>query len=345
MEFLNYVETVIVPQLEKLEKGRKESLEKIGITDIEMSKKKLINSFIAVFVIFFVFVLIVFWATGQLGSNKITFIIFAVIFWQLFKARKSSSALGDYIFKNYLNQTVAGHEYRMQYKSDVIRLILDYFNTRFEYFPKKRIHKNDFDKSKLFLVHSDNIRGEDCFAGDYGKNHLVFSELAIQFPSNNDRQVIKNYLFLISDFPKEFSGNTIVVPEKKTGVDTSSDFKVFQSEFHRKDIGQLVKLEDTEFEKYFSVYSSDQVLARYILSTKLMQLILDFRIKQNTSVHLSFVDSKLYIAIEKKRDLFEHSMTNESIDTAPVFEFYEDLKGIFGIIDEMDLNTRIWSKQ
>ena len=41
----------------------------------------------------------------------------------------------------------------------------------------------------------------------------------------------------------------------------------------------LVKLEDPEFEKHFVVSGEDQVEARYILSTCLMQRLTDFRNK------------------------------------------------------------------
>ena len=42
--------------------------------------------------------------------------------------------------------------------------------------------------------------------------------------------------------------------------------------------GELVKLEDPEFEKSFVVYSGNQTEARYILSTSLMRRILDYKV-------------------------------------------------------------------
>lgn len=39
----------------------------------------------------------------------------------------------------------------------------------------------------------------------------------------------------------------------------------------------VVRLEDPEFEKIFVVYSSDEVEARYILSTSFMERLVEFR--------------------------------------------------------------------
>jgi len=66
--------------------------------------------------------------------------------------------------------------------------------------------------------------------------------------------------------------------------------------------GELIKLEDPEFEKEFCVYGINQIESRYIFSTSLMHRILEFKRKWNTKIYLSFVDSKLYIAIGIKKE-------------------------------------------
>jgi len=109
--------------------------------------------------------------------------------------------------------------------------------------------------------------------------------------------------------------------------------------------GQLIKLEDPEFEKYFVVYGDDQIEARYILSPSLMARIVDFREKTGQKIYLSFVGSMVFVAIPYTRNLFEPRIFQTMLDFSQIQEYFEDLQLAISIVDEMDLNTRIWSKQ
>jgi hypothetical protein len=112
-----------------------------------------------------------------------------------------------------------------------------------------------------------------------------------------------------------------------------------------KSHGDLVKLEDPEFEREFVVYGSDQIEARYILSPALMQRIMEFKNKVGTKVHLSFVRSWVNIAIPFERDLWETSLLGKALDFKQIGEYHRDLELAFGIVEDLNLNTRIWTKQ
>ena len=105
-----------------------------------------------------------------------------------------------------------------------------------------------------------------------------------------------------------------------------------------------MKLESPEFEKEFAVYSNDQVGARYILSNNMMERLVEFKNKTNEKVYLSFVDSKVYVAISIEKDLFEPPRFKPVNDISLVQEFFDDMNLAIGIVDDLNLNTRIWSK-
>jgi len=109
--------------------------------------------------------------------------------------------------------------------------------------------------------------------------------------------------------------------------------------------GELVKLEDPEFEKEFVVYSTDQVEARYILTTSLMQRILNYKKMTGERIDLAFVGNKIYVAIWKSSDPFEPSVFGTLLDFDQVLRFYERLKIVIRIVDDLNLNTRIWTRQ
>ena len=109
--------------------------------------------------------------------------------------------------------------------------------------------------------------------------------------------------------------------------------------------GKLIKLEDPEFERLFAVYGNNQIEARYILSTSLMERITTFKKKTGQKIYLSFVGSKVYVAISFTKSLFEPRIFNTLLDFGPVREYFEDLQLAIGIVEDLNLNTRIWSKE
>ena len=109
--------------------------------------------------------------------------------------------------------------------------------------------------------------------------------------------------------------------------------------------GKLIKLEDPEFEKEFAVYGDNQVTARYILSTSLMERIMEFKKKTGRPLHMSFVQSKVYIALSYDKNFFEPKIFNTILDFNLVLEYYNDLSLFIGIVEDLNLNNRIWTKE
>jgi len=109
--------------------------------------------------------------------------------------------------------------------------------------------------------------------------------------------------------------------------------------------GELVKLEDTEFENDFMVYSTDQVEARYILSTSLMERITRLKRKIDKPIMLSFNKNKLYLGIQHPYG-FLCLNKKESLLKSDVFEkVHEDIYTAIGIVEDLNLNTRIWKNE
>ena len=106
----------------------------------------------------------------------------------------------------------------------------------------------------------------------------------------------------------------------------------------------MVELENPEFEKLFTVYGTDQVEARYILSTSLMERLVNFRRKANTRLHLSFIHSKVYVALSVNKNLFEPNVFSSGVKSGYLKEYFNYLELVTGIIDDLNLNLRIWGK-
>jgi len=236
--------------------------------------------------------------------------------------------------------------YVARFKSLVIRKIVRFIDENLNYNADECIDKTTFMLSKIFTTKPNRYKGDDLVWGKTGATKIKFSEIKAEHESgsgkNRRRYTIFKGLFFIGDFNKHFTCETVVLPDTAEKLFGHFGQKLQSMNIFR---GQLIKLEDPEFENHFVVYGDDQIQARYILSTSLMERIVEFRKKTGRKIYLSFVGSKVFVAVSYTKSLFEPRLFRTLLDFEPVREYFEDLQLTIGIVDDLNLNTRIWSKQ
>lgn len=247
--------------------------------------------------------------------------------------------------------------YRNEFKREVIGRLVKLVDPKLRYDPDGGIQRDDFVASGIYRQRIDRYDAEDLFYGRVGKTELRFSELHAEYRqttgSGKNRRTryvtIFRGIFFIADFHKDFSGQTYVLPDT-TGDWGGGVFDMLREWGHALSgrPGVPVRLEDPEFERYFSVHSTDQVEARYILSLSMMQRLVEFRTRLNTPIALAFINSLIYIAIPTRKNHFEPpSMWAGSarLNLDEVVAYLEDVRMAEEIVADLNLNTRIWSKQ
>ncbi len=242
--------------------------------------------------------------------------------------------------------------YKRGFKREVIGRVVRFLDPGLSYSPAGRVPESVFRASRLFEHRIDRYRGEDSVEGRLGGTEVRFSEVHAQYKSSSSGKGSKSQwntlfkgLFFTADFNKEFSGTTVVAPDVAERVLGGWLGRLLQSmNFTRT--GELVKLEDPAFERRFAVYADDQVEARYILTPSLMERLVEFRERPETGdrVFISFAHSRVHVAVPLERDLFEPRYFGTLLDFAVVREYYLDLTLAAGIVQDLDLNTRIWTK-
>ncbi|HHQ45242.1 MAG TPA: DUF3137 domain-containing protein [Candidatus Altiarchaeales archaeon] len=243
-------------------------------------------------------------------------------------------------------------EYVREFKREVMDKIVKFIDPNLNYHPDQGVSRQTFKSSRIFLDRVDRFSSEDMVAGRIGKTLMHFSEMhALEKHETRDSkgrrhthyETIFRGIFFTADFNKKFKGTTIVLPDTAEGMFGSVIGKALQSKnILRPD---LIKLEDPEFEKYFVVYGDDQLEARYILSTSLMARLTDFRKKTGRKIYISFNRENIMVAIPYKKNLFEPRLFKTILEYAPVEEYFKDLSLVVGIVEDLNLNTRIWTKK
>ena len=236
-----------------------------------------------------------------------------------------------------------------EFKVRIVGEVVKFVDKNLVYAPEDGISQQAYMDSQIFLTHPDRYKCEDYVSGKIGETQIEFSEVHSEYKTEStdskgnhhtEWHTIFRGLFFIADFNKNFQGTTVVLPDL---AEKTFGFlgKIFQSwNLLRK--GQLIKLEDPEFERLFVVYGDNQITARYILTPGLMQRLVEFRKNVNNTIFLSFKDSKVYLAISINRNLFEPRIFRSNDDFSLIKDYFDNLELVALIIEELDLNTRIW---
>ncbi|MCG8353916.1 MAG: DUF3137 domain-containing protein [Chloroflexales bacterium] len=249
-------------------------------------------------------------------------------------------------------------EYRSFFKSEVITRLAYAVDPDLIYVQDHGIDRAAFRDSGIYRQGIDRYAAADLFRGYVGATAFRFSEVHAEYKTvttdskgrqNTHWHTIFRGIFFIADFNKHFYGQTFVLPDKAERA-FGGFGRMLQDWVSKLDDrpGDLVHLEDPEFEQAFAVVSTDQVEARYILSTSLMQRLLSFRAQLGMPVAISFVNSNMYIAISTRKNYFEPPSIwrmGSELTQDDIASYFEDLRLAEDIVADLKLNTRIWSKQ
>jgi hypothetical protein len=229
-------------------------------------------------------------------------------------------------------------QYAKSYKETVLNAVCRGLTPTLSFNPSDGIAQDEFARTRLFEDAASEYHSEDRLEGRVGKTDVRVAEVTATRkawklePNGLSYQHITVFhgLFLIADFHKHFRYTVRVLPERHK---------------HRALPGeQLIHLEDPEFEAEFVVYGTDQIDARYVLSTSMLRRIVELRRRWATDVRLAFLDSHVYLTIAQGRDWFEPNAYRSAEDFRQIQEFAYQIALCLHLVEELNLNTRIWSK-
>lgn len=246
----------------------------------------------------------------------------------------------------------AQNSYRAAYKQAAIPQLLGLLDPGLRYEGDGGIPKETYLGTELFTTSPDRYNSEDLITGTYGKTSLLLAEVHAE-----DRQTstdskgrsqtryvtIFKGLLLIADFHKHFAGRTFLFPDTAESL-LGNVGRFFQKMGGRSET-ELLRMEDPEFEKAFAVYSTDAIEARYILSTAMMERFLRLRERLGRDIRVAFKDSSVAIAVSRSALFLEPSMGTPAADPAQIESLLQELVEFLNTIEELDLNTRIWTKE
>lgn len=253
--------------------------------------------------------------------------------------------------------------YHSEFKTLVIEKLVKFIDPNLTYSPEGSIPEHIFRRAEIFERYVNTFEGEDLVCGTIGKTEIRFSEINAQYQEENQESLLSSILssdnlleflidkykhnifkglFFVADFHKTFDGHILVMPDKAEKYFGRVGSILQSYNFIR---GELMKMDNTEFEKHFVVYGTDQIQTRYVLSPKILSKIVEIKNKIGTSFFLSFKNSMVYIAIPCRKNKFEPPYFTNLADYMATFQHFQSLALLVGIVNEFNLNTRIWTKE
>lgn len=120
-------------------------------------------------------------------------------------------------------------------------------------------------------------------------------------------------------------------------------FLILKAKQDSEEVLDEVKLEDPVFSKKFNVYSSDQVEARYLVTTAFMERLLNIKTAFDTKhIKCAFFDeNRLMISLPTNKNVFEIGETCTSLQNPKSINcLYNELISILKLIEYFKLNEK-----
>lgn len=359
-EFDFFYENKLKEKVSVLEKERQDT--------IHLAKKtamKLLWPALAVLIIYFIYSDIIYYAIAALF------------------------VFGGYLFKDVISKR---KDLSKKMKQEVVTDLVQFMNDNFTYKPNRFLSASNFRNANIFKLSPNRYKGDDLITGHVSSEPDPDSDIKEEPPrtdisfSEVEADHVERYkdkegktqervtsifkgLFFKADFNKDFDGLTIVVPK----VRSFKGFSFFNREKENK--LQEVELESIEFMDKFTVRTTDQVLARYILTPNFMNRLIDFSNRDSKNVpgdveqpktikeafqmglsdhsredaysdtpYFSFRDGTMYFMLPTRKDHFEFNVLTP-LNKSLIYSYFKDINIALELVDELNLNLRIWSKK
>ncbi len=237
---------------------------------------------------------------------------------------------------------LAQRELARWYKKMVIQRVVEALGPGLTYQPGSGFTRDEFRAINLFQSRIDQWKSEDQING--ARQNVSFALHEVRAARREQRGkhthtvVFFKGVVAVLEFNKHFHGHTVIVPDREG--------KLLGGLFGEADSRRgknIVHVADADFENAFAVYTTDDQEAHYLLTPKLIQLIMQARSRFG-DIRLAFYQSSLYVTLPSAKDRFEASLFSRVTPDDALHEL-ADVTGLAEqLIDVLDLELRIWTR-
>ncbi len=233
------------------------------------------------------------------------------------------------------------------FKKIVVSKIIAFLDPCLKYDAKGKVAYKTFLESRLFNLIPDNYSGEDYVKGKLKGIEIEFSELYVAYHKNGiAKKELFTYwvdmfkgLFYVGNYEKGFKGTTLILPSNLV-KDLTYEGRILQKD-NFYDLKKIPLPSNPDFEDKYVILSSTIYEGELIASDLMTSTIIEFTEKTGTELFISFTNNKIYIGINKFRDLFELDQKKSFLDFGYIYSFYYDLTFALELIAQINTNKSL----
>jgi len=287
-EELKSGETEEINQLWKSVKKDNEKAKKIGI---------IICLIIDIF-------LVAIFAKNIINSSSIFLIFFAIMFVLVFNFIIYSviTVIGG-VSKNYI-------QFRKQYKNIVIKKLMNNFYNNLEYFPYKQMPEYIYNKQNY--EYYNKYESDDYIEGQIDNKYSIqMAEILTQEERTYKNKDGETETEIITKFHGLFA--KVVMHKSING-----ELQIVQD----GGLADNLKMDSSEFEKYFDVRATDKIVGMQLLTADVMEELIQFENQTNMKYEVFIKDNELYLRFHSGEMFEVPDIKKEALDKSTIHKYF-----------------------
>ena len=288
------------------------------LLELEAERKDLKSRVNTLFMIEAIVLVVLFFISLQIIEDGTVFSIFLLVF--------------GLVVAYGLTKRQLTKKYVESFKINIVTPLISFIDKNLHYRKDKYVNKETFLASKIETEKIESYHGDDFIYGNIDGVNIKLSELTVMVKHNDESDLALWGLFIVAEFPKHFKYHTIIY-SKKGRLTAPKMQKNYES----------IKMDSPEFIDKFTVYATDQIEARYILSHTLMERLIEYHKAMSYPMTVSFCGGNIYIATNCG-EVLEPSLQKSLLDSSIAQSYAHSLHFAVSVVEALKLDLKLWSK-
>lgn len=217
------------------------------------------------------------------------------------------------------------NNYNIKFKQIVVNKLMDNFYDNLEYFPNKEMPEYIYDK--LNYEYYNKYKSEDYLEAQInGKYSIQMAEILTQKEETYRDSEGRTRTRTITKFHGLFA---------KIEMDKSinNELKIMQDGAFL--LSNKLKMDSSEFEKYFDVKASNQIIGMQLLTADIMEELVDFENKTKMKFDIIIKENELYLRFHSG-DMFEPTnLKNGPLDRKSIEKYFYMLNFTYNLSNKL----------
>ena len=217
-------------------------------------------------------------------------------------------------------------KYTNMFKQNVITKFVKAYSPNLEFQPNRSITPSVYRQGEFESF--DIFYGEDAIIGTLEDGNVISMSEVKAVREDRDSDGDKTYTTVFHGMFAEVRLPKLVC----ANIKIRRDQILFESK-------NRVEMDSGEFEKKFSVFSTNPIIAMQLLTADIMQMFLDFKEKNKITPELTIKSDKMYIRFHTG-DVFEANVMKRALDFDTLLKYYNIITFTLEITEKMAKNIK-----